>query len=135
MIHRIEYVHQRRVIHRDIKPENFSMGSGKNNANQIRRSKLYIIDFGLAKKYISGKGEHIPLKDGKSLIGTVRYTSLNTHEGLVQSRRDDLEGIGYVLLFFLKGTLPWMGLKGKDRAAKHKNIKDKKENTPLEVLC
>ena len=76
-------MHERRVIHRDIKPENFSMGSGKNNANQIRRSKLYIIDFGLAKKYISSKGEHIPLKDGKSLIGTVRYTSLNTHEGLV----------------------------------------------------
>jgi len=102
MIQRIKVVHEERIIHRDIKPDNFLMGG-----NDATKNTVYIIDFGLAKCYKSSDGEHIPFKDGKNLTGTARYASVNTHIGYEQSRRDDLECIGHVILYFLKGSLPW----------------------------
>lgn len=129
MIKRVEYVHSRRIIHRDIKPDNFTIG--------IRRNlhRIFIIDFGLAKKYMTSSGEHIKYREGKGLTGTARYASINTHLGIEQSRRDDLESLGYVFLYFLKGVLPWQNLKAKTIKEKYEKIKEKKILTKLEDLC
>ncbi|XP_026665361.2 casein kinase 1-like protein 4 isoform X4 [Phoenix dactylifera] len=130
MITRIEYVHSKGFLHRDVKPDNFLMGLGR-KANQV-----YIIDFGLAKRYRdSTTNRHIPYRENKNLTGTARYASCNTHMGIEQSRRDDLESLGYVLLYFLRGSLPWQGLKAATKKQKYDKICEKKLSTPIEVLC
>lgn len=130
MLHIIEYVHSKNFIHRDIKPDNFLMGVGR------KATQLYCIDFGLAKKYRNpATEEHIPYRENKNLTGTARYASLNTHIGLEQSRRDDLEAIGYILVYFRRGSLPWQGLRGATKEEKYKKIMEKKQSIPLEVLC
>ncbi|KAF6164465.1 hypothetical protein GIB67_025291 [Kingdonia uniflora] len=130
MITRIEYVHSKGFLHRDIKPDNFLMGLGR-KANQV-----YIIDFGLAKRYRDTlSNRHIPYRENKNLTGTARYASCNTHLGIEQSRRDDLESLGYVLLYFLRGSLPWQGLKAATKKQKYDKICEKKLSTPIEVLC
>ena len=130
LIKRIEKVHEERIIHRDIKPDNFLIGG-----TDATRDSVYIIDFGLAKCYKNSEGEHIPYKDGKNLTGTARYASIATHKGIEQSRRDDLETIGHVLLYLVKGQLPWQGLPGRSKNEKYNNIKKKKIETSLEELC
>ncbi|KAL5207842.1 hypothetical protein ABZP36_032277 [Zizania latifolia] len=130
MITRIEFMHSKGYLHRDIKPDNFLMGLGR-KANQV-----YIIDFGLAKRYRdSTTNRHIPYRENKNLTGTARYASCNNHLGIEQSRRDDLESIGYVLLYFLRGSLPWQGLKAATKKQKYDKISEKKLATPIEVLC
>ncbi|CAN7081914.1 unnamed protein product [Brassica oleracea var. botrytis] len=130
MLTRIEYVHSKGYLHRDIKPDNFLMGLGR-KANQV-----YLIDFGLAKRYRDANtNRHIPYRENKNLTGTARYASCNTHLGIEQSRRDDLESLGYVLLYFLRGSLPWQGLKAVDKKQKYDKICEKKISTPIEVLC
>ncbi|CAA7050094.1 unnamed protein product [Microthlaspi erraticum] len=130
MLTRIEYVHSKGYLHRDIKPDNFLMGLGR-KANQV-----YVIDFGLAKRYRDANtNRHIPYREHKNLTGTARYASCNTHLGIEQSRRDDLESLGYVLLYFLRGSLPWQGLKAVDKKQKYDKICEKKISTPIEVLC
>ncbi|CAN6463028.1 unnamed protein product [Victoria cruziana] len=130
MITRIEYVHSKGFLHRDIKPDNFLMGLGK-KANQV-----YIIDFGLAKRYRdSTTNRHIPYRENKNLTGTARYASCNTHLGFEQSRRDDVESLGYVLLYFLRGSLPWQGVRAATKKQKYDKICEEKVSTPIEVLC
>ncbi|KAL6192045.1 hypothetical protein ACLB2K_038432 [Fragaria x ananassa] len=130
LIDRVEYVHSWGFLHRDIKPDNFLMGLG-HKANQV-----YIIDYGLAKKYRDLQThKHIPYRENKNLTGTPRYASVNTHLGIEQSRRDDLESLGYVLMYFLRRSLPWQGLKAGTKKQKYDKIREKKLFTPIEGLC
>ncbi|ESN90730.1 hypothetical protein HELRODRAFT_70877 [Helobdella robusta] len=130
MISRIEYVHTKNFIHRDIKPDNFIMGNGRHC------NKLFIIDFGLAKKYRdSTTRTHIPYREDKNLTGTARYASINAHLGIEQSRRDDMESLGYVLMYFNRSSLPWQNLKATTKKQKYEKISEKKMSTPVEVLC
>ncbi|KAI8609379.1 kinase-like domain-containing protein [Chytriomyces sp. MP71] len=130
MITRIEYMHNKNFLHRDIKPDNFLMGLGRTS------NMVHVIDFGLAKKYRDSRTHvHIPYKENKSLTGTARYASVNTHLGVEQSRRDDLESIGYLLMYFCRGSLPWQGLKAATKKQKYERIRDKKMSTSPEMLC
>lgn len=130
MVTAIENLHAKSYIHRDIKPENFLMGLSE------KSTKVHIVDLGLAKRYRDpNTQQHIPYREHNNLTGTARYSSINTHLGKEQSRRDDLEAIGYVLLYFLRGSLPWQGFRGDSKEEKYKKIMEKKVATPVETLC
>ena len=128
MIERLEYIHSKRFIHRDIKPQNFLMG--------IKDPEIvYLIDFGLSKKFMSKKGKHIKFNINNNISGTPRYCSINALRGAEQSRRDDLESLFYVIMYFFRGNLPWQNLRIKSREQRFNKINEIKKNCDYKLLC
>ena len=119
-ISRLESVHNKGIIHCDIKPENFCVG--------LRDKRIiYLIDFGISKKYRSDRTKkHIQFNITKTMCGTARYASMNALSGLQLSRRDDLESLSYMILYFLTKKLPWQGITAKSLATRYKKIYEKK---------
>ncbi|CAL8129630.1 unnamed protein product [Orchesella dallaii] len=131
MLECLQFVHNLGYIHRDIKPENFVMGEGPN------RNRVFIIDFGFSTTYRGGQIRHIKCTNSEQSVGTPLYASLQNHRGCTLSRRDDLEALGYVLIYFLRGSLPWQGvnIKGNSRNNLWTRILESKQATSVEDLC
>ena len=129
VMERIEYIHNKNIVHLDIKPANFLVGNPDD-------SVIYLIDYGISKKYRSSiKGKHIMLLKKNKFKGTLNFSSINSMEGYESSRRDDLISIGYMLIYLIKGELPWSNIKCGTAAEKYKNIFNLKKNTTNEELC
>ncbi|XP_020812270.1 casein kinase I [Drosophila serrata] len=127
---RLEDVHEAGFIHRDVKPDNFLMGLGENS------TQLYLIDFGLSKRYKDSETHlHIPYRKDRNLTGTVRYASMNAQMGVEQSRRDDMESLGYCIMYFNLGKLPWQGITAANKKQKYEKILEKKHSISIETLC
>ena len=128
-IERIKYFHDHHYIHCDIKPQNFLVGKGE------KENIIFLIDYGISKRYRNEQTRiHISYKDNKSLTGTARFASRNAHNGVEQTRRDDLESLGYIFLYFLKGSLPWQGLKIKEKSEKYQKIREMKNSVSAKDL-
>jgi serine/threonine protein kinase len=126
----IKGIHESGIIHRDIKPDNFVIGFGESH------NKIFLIDFGLSISFIDKcTMQHKRYEHKHQFTGSFRYSSINNHKGIQQSRRDDLESISYMMLYFYKGKLPWQNIPAKDKRDKLKKTYEKKRNTPLDELC
>lgn len=130
MISRLRYLHMKGIVHRDVKPENFVIGTGANS------HVLYLIDFGLVKLYRDAStNRHNLVTSGNSFVGTTGFASVNTHEGLEQSRRDDMESLAYTLIWLLKGTLPWSHVPGTSLAEIQRQVYELKRDMSPSDIC
>ena len=127
-ISRLELFHRNGLLHRDVKPDNFAVGLNS------KSKQILIFDYGLAKRFCTLDNKLIPCREGKHLTGTARYASLNTHLGLEQSRRDDLESLGFMMVYFLRG-LPWQNMQAETKQEKYEKIMLAKLSIPTEELC
>ncbi|KIW24846.1 uncharacterized protein PV07_10534 [Cladophialophora immunda] len=134
LLRRFESLHSNNYLHRDVKPENFLLGMGE------RGNVVYMTDLGLAiyRRPDQWSSSTTPPRAVTArppqLLGTCRYASINGHLGVAQSRRDDLEALGYMLVYFMRGRLPWQGLKAK-RDAKYLLVLEKKQTISAHELC
>ena len=128
---RLKYIHSKNTLHRDIKPFNFLFG-------KTNPKLLYLIDFGISTKYRSSRtGKHIKFKFVRNAIGSLRYMSINSNSCYEQSRRDDLESLGYILIYLIKKTLPWISIENSNinKIEKYRKVRDLKMSTLPEELC
>ena len=131
-LERLKLIHEKGIIHRDMKPENLCIGYKGKEKN------IYLIDFGLSKLINNDKKNQcflLNIKKEKIVIGTVRYISMNAHLGNEQYKKDDLESLAYMMIYFIKGELPWQNLKAKSRKEKYTKIYQKKKHTVNSELC
>lgn len=131
MLNRLEYLHDHGYIHRDLKPDNMLIG------RQHQYNQIYLIDYGLAKRFKQSDGRHLEYYEGNKFIGTARYASSNAHLGRSLSRRDDLISLGYILVYFAKGKLPWQRIGNKDdsKRKRYAQIKEMKLKLKPVELC
>ena len=153
MVKRLETMHEKGILHRDLKPNNLTWGNFNSSYNDITNinstnsinniynkldiDTIFLIDFGLSCSFLEGgnTSKHYKIKNNLSFVGTLRYASLNSHKGIRQSRRDDLESMIYILIYFLKGKLPWQDIKAKQKEERHKMISEIKSKVTIESLC
>ena len=146
MVKRLESMHEKGLLHRDLKPNNLTWGNYNSSYNYFQNNTnndkldintIYLIDFGLSCSYYEHglSTKHYKFKTGLNFVGTLRYACLNSHKGIRQGRRDDLESMIYILIYFLKGKLPWQDYKAKQREERHKLIFEIKSKTTIESLC
>ncbi|KAG2113950.1 kinase-like domain-containing protein [Suillus discolor] len=126
LLSRLEYIHSHDYVHGDIKPQNILVDNS--------RQTTYIIDFGIAKRYWNAATEsHIPFRRGRHLTGTPMFASINNHLGLELGCHDDLESLSYMLIYFLRGSLPW--LNSVDEKLSSSSILEQKVDTTITDLC
>jgi len=125
MLKMVEFIHRKGLIHRDIKPDNFVLSqNGKD---------IYIIDFGLCKKYMENN-KHIEMKTGKAMLGTLNFVSVNVHNGIEPSRRDDLISLAYVILRLINGEIPWQTQKENSMIKMQKMCISDWSKTPIQLI-
>ena len=150
IVTRLQNMHEKGILHRDLKPNNLTWGNFNSSYNNITNynsinniynkldiKTIFLIDFGLSCSFYENglSYKHYKIKTNLSFVGTLRYASLNSHKGIRQSRRDDLESMIYILIYFLKGKLPWQDVKAKQKEERHKLITDIKSCVTIESLC
>eukprot|EP01062_Namystynia_karyoxenos_P075129 TRINITY_DN7230_c0_g2_i1.p2 TRINITY_DN7230_c0_g2~~TRINITY_DN7230_c0_g2_i1.p2 ORF type:complete len:311 (+),score=95.82 TRINITY_DN7230_c0_g2_i1:97-1029(+) len=129
LLSRVEHLHKNSWVHRDIKPDNCLFGIGKNS------KRVYLIDFGLSQNFRDNKAHHVAYDDKVGFSGTPDFASLRSHTGVRQTRRDDLESLGYVIIYLIRGSLPWQGLQGSTDQEVFEKVRRCKEMTTVEELC
>lgn len=128
LINLLETIHRKGILHRDIKPENILVGK-----RQSAR-ELFLVDYGISKVFKDSLGRHLKYSEGKKFVGTCRYSSLAAHKGREIGRKDDLENLGYVLIYLLKGKLPWQRFVF-SAEEKYTKVGALKEETSIGTLC
>jgi len=128
LINILQKIHEKGIVHRDLKPENVAIGFEKGS------NMIYLLDFGIAKEFLES-GKHISYQEGRPFIGTIRFASLAAHKGIELSRKDDLESLGYLFIFFLKGKLPWQNGQKLTQTDRKKMVANMKEHLKLDELC
>ncbi|CAK92946.1 unnamed protein product (macronuclear) [Paramecium tetraurelia] len=129
IVHVLERIHNKGVVHRDLKPENILFGI------EDESSKIYVVDFGISKIYRDAQGNILPFRDNASFIGTTRYASIAAHKGHELSRKDDIESLIYVLLYFMKGQLPWQNMQNVSDEERTVKVGEMKMNMDPRELC